>query len=239
MDTIQFIVFHERIVLKHCGRNVKAYIVFTHSLCIMEYFPKLKLFAYCRESVDLKTGIEIQKETIQRYCDAYEITIQKWFIDNDASAYKYRPNFEKMWKSLDGCDGVIVKDLSRFGRSDADMLAKFNEMKDRGKRLILIKENIDSSTPDTEFFLKILALFADREATTIRERLTAGRAYAKIHGTKSGKPMHRPAKTVNWDKFDEMSKKGVSVINIARMMGISQSKLYHDIKLRSEQKLPA
>lgn len=201
----------------------------------MENSHKMELFAYCRESVDLKSGIEIQKESIKRYCDAYDITIKKWYIDNDASAYKYRPNFEKMWKILDSCDGVIVKDLSRFGRSDADMLAKFNEMKDRNKRLILIKENIDSSSPETEFFLKILALFADREATTIRERLTAGRAYAKIHGTKSGKPMHRPAKKVNWDKFDEMRKKGISVINIAKMMGISQSKLYNDIKSREVQ----
>lgn len=211
------------------------YILFTHTLCIMESIHNLKLFAYCRESVDLKTGIEIQKESIQKYCDAYDITIHKWIVDNDQSAYKYRPNFEKMWKSLDECDGVIVKDLSRFGRSDADMLAKFNEMKDRNKRLILIKEQIDSFTPETEFFLKILALFADREATTIRERLTAGRAYAKIHGTKSGKPMHRPAKKINWETFDGMRKKGISVINIAKMMGISQSKLYKDIKLRQEE----
>jgi len=207
----------------------KLYILVPHSISIMEIPQKLKMFAYCRESVDLKSGIEIQRELIQKYADVYNIKIIKWYIDNDASAYKFRPSFDKMWKKLDECDGVIVKDLSRFGRSDADMLAKFNEMKMRNKRLILINENIDTIKPETEFFLKILAIFADREATTIRERLSAGRAYAKIHGTKSGKPMNRPSKKIDWVIFDEMRRKKLSVSNIAKMLGVSKSKLYNAI----------
>lgn len=214
--------------------NGHIYIVCPLSISIMETNPKLELFAYCRESIDLITGIKIQKEIIQKYCDAYDITIKKWYIDNNQSAYKLRPQFEKMWKRLDDCDGFIVKDMSRFGRSDADLLAKFNELKDRSKRLILINEHIDSFTPESEFFMKILALFADREGTNIRERLKAGRDYAKIHGTKSGLPMHRPAKKINWQKFDEMRFKKISVYNIAKIMGMSKSKLYNAIRERNE-----
>lgn len=201
----------------------------------MESIQKLELFAYCRESIDLKSGIAIQKEVIQKYCDAYDIIIKEWFIDNDQSAYKYRPNFEKMWKRLDECDGFIVKDMSRFGRSDADLLFRFNQMRDRNKRLVLITERIDTFTPESEFFMKILALFADREGTNIRERLKAGRAYAAIHGTKSGKPMHRPAKKINWEKFDELRNNKVSVYNIAKILGVSKSKLYNAINERHEQ----
>jgi len=198
----------------------------------MESVQKIELYAYARESIDLKSGIAIQKEIIEKYCSAYNITIKKWFIDNDASAYKFRPSFDKMWKSLDDCDGIIVKDMSRFGRSDADLLYRFNEMRDRNKRLILINDHIDTDNSETEFFMKILALFADREGTNIRERLKAGRAYAKIHGTKSGKPMNRPSKKIDWKKFDEMRDKKLSVSNIAKMLDVSKSKLYNALKKR-------
>lgn len=201
----------------------------------MESVQKIEVFAYCRESIDLESGIALQKEVIQKYCDAYSITIKEWFIDNDQSAYKFRPNFEKMWDKLNEVDGFIVKDMSRFGRSDADLLYRFNEMKAKGKRLILITERIDSFTPETDFFIKILALFADREGTNIRERLRAGRAYAAIHGTKSGKPMHRPAKGIDWKQFDQLRADKISIYNIAKIMDISKSKLYNDIIKRNKE----
>lgn len=198
----------------------------------MEELKKSKFFAYCRESIDLKSGIEIQKEAILRYAHAYNIEITKWYIDNDYSAYTIRPDFEKMWKNLDQCDGILVNDLTRFGRNDADLLYRFNEMKEKGKRLVLIKENMDSGNPETEFFMKILALFADRERKLIRERLTAGKAYAKVKGTKSGKPMNRPEKVIDWKKYDEYHIKGLSIPSIAKMLEVSKSKLYNALKVR-------
>lgn len=199
----------------------------------MEETKKPKFFAYCRESIDLKSGIEIQKEAIARYAQAYGLNITKWYIDNDYSAYTIRPDFDKMWKSLDECDGIIVNDLTRFGRNDADLLYRFNEMKAKGKRLILIKENIDSKNTQTEFFMKILAIFADRERQLIRERLAAGKAYAKVKGTKSGKPMNRPKINIDWKKFDEYNSKGLSTPSIAKMLEVSKSKLYKSIKERN------
>lgn len=198
----------------------------------METIQKPKFFAYCRESIDLKSGIEIQKEAILKYCKAYDIEIVRWFIDNDFSAYTVRPGFEKLWESLDNCDGIIVNDLTRFGRNDADLLYRFHELKAKKKRIIFIKENIDNTNPESEFFMKILALFADRERGRIRERLTAGQAYAKVHGTKSGKPMHRPTKTIDWKKYDEMKEKGLSIPSIAKMLGVSKSKMYNEVNKR-------
>lgn len=198
----------------------------------MEQSKKPQFFAYCRESIDLKSGIEIQKDAILRYSNAYNIEITKWYIDNDYSAYTIRPDFEKMWNNLNECDGILVNDLTRFGRNDADLLYRFNELKEKGKRLILIKENMDSKNPETEFFMKILALFADRERKLIRERLAAGKAYARVKGTKSGKPMNRPEKIIDWKKFDEYSSKGLSVPSVAKMLEVSKSKLYNAIKAR-------
>jgi len=205
----------------------------------MEEIQKPQFFAYCRESIDLKTGIGIQKELIKNFCDAYGITIKKWFIDNDYSAYKFRPDFDKMWKLLDDCDGIISKDMTRFGRHDADLLYRFNELKERGKRLILINDNIDTNNESNELLMKILAIFAHREGVNIKERLAAGRAYAKIHGTKSGKPMHRPSKTINWKMYDELTEKGLKIPSIALVLGVSKSKMYKAVnerKVKNERK---
>jgi len=180
----------------------------------------------------LKSGIEIQKEAIIKYCKAYDIEIIKWFIDNDYSAYTVRPGFDKLWSSLDKCDGIIVNDLSRFGRNDADLLFRFNELKGAKKRIIFIKETIDNTNPESEFFMKLLAIFADRERRLIRERLLAGQAYAKVHGTKSGKPMHRPTKNIDWKQFDEYKSKGLSIPSIAKILCVSKSKLYYAVNKR-------
>ena len=198
----------------------------------MEQLKKPQFFAYCRESIDLKSGIEIQKDAILRYSQAYNIEITKWFIDNDHSAYTFRPSFEKMWNNLSTCDGILVNDITRFGRNDADLLYRFNEMKAQNKTLIMIKENINSSNPESAFFMKLLAIFADRERNCIRERLSAGKAYAKVNGTKSGKPMNRPEKIIDWKKYDEYHLKGLSIPSIAKMLEVSKSKLYNALKVR-------
>ena len=198
----------------------------------MDYIQKPKFYAYCRESIDLVSGIEIQKEEIKKYANAYDINIIKWYVDNDHSAYSFRPSFEKMWGALDECDGIIVNDLSRFGRNDSDVLFRFNVLKDKRKRIIFIKEHIDNTNPESEFFMKLLAIFADRERRMIKERLAAGQAYARIHGTKSGKPMHRPMKAVNWKQYDEYTQKGLSIPSIAKLFGMSRSKLYSAVNKR-------
>ena len=97
---------------------------------------KNQYFAYCRESIDLKSGIDIQKDKIKKYCDSTGKVITNWFIDNDASAYKYRPNYEKMMaaiKEAPVCKGIICSSLSRFGRNTPEVLFAHNTLKEFGK----------------------------------------------------------------------------------------------------------
>lgn len=193
-------------------------------------------FAYCRESVDLKTGIEIQKEKIKKFCDATGRTITNWFIDNDASAYKYRPNYEKMMKAIKDapiCKGIICSSISRFGRSTVDVLLAHRELKEHDKELILIDNNIDSNTVGGKAMIGMLAVFADFERDTIRERLEAGKRYARAHGTKSGKPMNRPSKVVDWKKYDELKKLGLSIPAIGKVLSISKTVMYEKVKQRN------
>ncbi len=190
-------------------------------------------FAYCRESVKgLESGIEIQKEQISKYVKAYGINIKNWYIDNGISAYKHRPRFEKMMADIKEVDGIICADLTRFGRNTMDLLYNINVLNESGKELIFIREQWNTSTKEGKMFLTFMAAISDYERAKINERMAAGKEWAKSHGTKSGKPMHRPGLEIDWGMFDAYHKKGLGITAISKIMGISKSKIYLSLKER-------
>lgn len=196
----------------------------------MENLENIEFFAYLRESIDLVSGIAIQREKIEKYAEYKEIKITKWFVDNNRSAYKYRPEYENMMGELflETCKvrGVICSSLSRFGRNAGETLQEHNKLKLSGKELILVNDNIDSTTSAGKAMLGMLAVFNDFERDTIVERLSAGRAWARENGTKSGKPLNRPELKIDWRKFDEYKKLKLSIPSIAKLLGVSKSKMY-------------
>ncbi len=194
-------------------------------------------YAYCRESIDLESGIGIQKEAILKYVKNNSNTvISKWFIDNDSSAYVFRPNYDKMMEMIllpeNNIDGIICNTLSRFGRSTSSVLSAKDILTAHKKELVLIKENMDTTTSAGRLQFGILVLFNDFEHDLILERTRAGLKYAQQYGTKSGKPMHRPQKKIDWKKYDEMLAKDISIPSIAKMLGVTKKTMYERLKTR-------
>jgi len=170
------------------------------------------------------TSIEYQKEQIKKYCKMHELNLIKIYTDKGISAYKKRPQFEAMIEKLlsdKTLGGVIVHDLTRFGRSTADLLFQINRLDGNGKLFISIKDNIDISTKTGKLLLGLLSVIADYERETIRERMEAGKEYAKVHGTRSGKPMNRPYAVIDWEKVMELRGYGLSWRKTAKQVGVS------------------
>lgn len=199
-------------------------------------------FAYCRESIDLKSGIEIQKEKIEKYCQYKGYKISKWFIDNDKSAYKFRPKYDKMMKEIteSNVDGLICTSLTRFGRNTVEVLMDYKKIVEIcSKEIVFIDNNIESGTTNGKAMLGMLAVFADWERDTIKERLEAGRDFAMAKGTKSGLPMNRPPIEINWEEYDEYKKMGATdafilkkIVDKRTKKKISRSAFYNAIKNR-------
>jgi len=191
----------------------------------------MKIVGYVRVSTQKQVkgkSIEIQKEAIKRYCNANELDLVKIYTDKGISAYKKRPQYKAMIEHLlknDDWKGLIVHDLTRFGRSTADLLFQINRLDDKGKVFISIKDNIDISTKTGKLLLTMLSAIADFERESIRERMEAGKEYARVHGTKSGKPMHRPYAEIDWDKALELRKYGLSWRKTAKAVGVSPATL--------------
>jgi len=169
-------------------------------------------------------SLEFQEEAIKKYCQLHNLKLVKLYRDEGVSALAKRPNFQKAFKRVledDEIKGIVVYDLTRFGRSTVELLTNIEMLKAKGKFLASIKENIDLSTKTGKLLFTVLAAIAEFERETIRERLRAGKEWAKIHGTKSGKPMHRPKKPIDWQKVKELRRYGLSWTKIAKHVGVS------------------
>ena len=97
-----------------------------------------------------------------------------------------RPGLAELLRRLGDVDVIVARDLSRFARSVADFTALAETCRAEGVALATTKEALDLSTPSGRFVATILAAFAEMEAASTGERVTAHRAAAAKAGRYAG-----------------------------------------------------
>jgi len=176
-------------------------------------------------------GLDIQIQAIKDYCKENGINLQHIYSDNGISAVAERRAFKKAISRIlndEDIDGLIVYDLMRFGRSMTEIYINMNMITKKEKEVVIVKNNlIVKKDMDTmsKAFLGFLAVFAEYERNIIAERMAAGKERAKIKGTKSGKPMHRPKKYIDWKKVKELREYGLSWSKTAKHVGVTPATL--------------
>ncbi len=125
--------------------------------------------------------------------------------------------------------------VDRLGRSPQDLMTFLNELQAAGVDLYLDRQGIDTTTPAGKALFQMMGVFAEFERTMIQERIHAGLARAKKHGTKSGKPAGRP-------RVDEKKRRailaarktGKGINKIARELGVGSSTVQRVLAEESE-----
>ena len=127
---------------------------------------------------------------------------------------------------LEETDTLIVTELSRLGRSTAEVIALVNALVERNIRLIAIKQNLDISRQDmnSKIIITLFSLFAELERDLISLRTREALAAKKAQG----RPLGKPKGTLQKSKFDqdvarikELLGYGLSVRKIAKVLGYS------------------
>jgi DNA invertase Pin-like site-specific DNA recombinase len=105
-----------------------------------------------------------------------------------------RPQFDAMHRDAARreFDVIMAWSVDRLGRSLQDLIAFLSEIHAAGVDLYLHQQGLDTSTPSGRAMFGMLGVFAEFERALIRERVMAGLARARKHGTKTGKPFGRP-----------------------------------------------
>jgi DNA invertase Pin-like site-specific DNA recombinase len=183
-----------------------------------------KFIGYVRVSTISQTegnSLDYQKEAIKNYCNSQNIELTKIYGDEGLSAFRTRPAFQQALNRIrqdNDVTGIVVDDLSRFGRSTIELITTITEIDQLCKKFISLKENINITSKTGKLLLTVLSAIADYERDLIKERMAAGRAWARKNGTKSGLPMHRPEKQIPWNEVKKWRKYNISWTKISEIL---------------------
>lgn len=160
--------------------------------------------------------------------------IEKFFVEKVSGKNTSRPEFLKMMDFVREGDTVYVSEWSRLSRSTMDLLNTVNSLNDKGVKIVSLKENFDTSTPQGKLMLTLFAGLAEFERALILERQKDGIAIAKAQGKYTGR---RERELENWDTvYESWVNKEITAVAASKLLNITTATFYNRVnKLRKEK----
>src|SRR5438477_1898358 len=159
-----------------------------------------KTIAYIRASTD-KQDLNNQKLEILEFARKKELKVNE-FVEITISSRKTskQRRIDEVLQRLVDSDVLIVTELSRLGRSTAEVIALINELVARNIRIIILKQNLDIHQHDmnSKIVITLFSLFAELERDLMSLRTKEALAAKKQQGITLGKPKG----TIQKSKFD-------------------------------------
>lgn len=179
---------------------------------------------------------DILRQDIQ--LDKLGIRFDKEYIDKMTGKTKERPMLNKMIVQLKEGDTVYCESISRLGRNLKDLIDIIEQLVNKGVRVIIVKEGIDTSSSTYKLLLAIFGGVAEMERETIQERVIQGVEKCKATGeTKTGRWFGREKKTAEdlpkeFKKYyDKMINKEITKVEMAKLLGCGRATLYRWIRV--------
>lgn len=185
-----------------------------------------KIVAYLRASTD-KQDLNHQKLEVLEFARRQGLHIDE-YVEITVSSRKtsQQRRIDELLRKLDETDTLIVMELSRLGRSTAEVIALVNALLERNIRVIALKQNlaIDRQDMNSKIIITLFSLFSELERDLISLRTREALAAKRAQGQRLGKPKG----TIQKSKFDrdmariqELLGYGLSVRKIAKVLGCS------------------
>lgn len=173
---------------------------------------KMPGYGYARVSSDGQTLASQEAELTAAGCG-------KVFAEKVSGARTDRVELTKVLKRIEAGDVLIVTRLDRLARSTRDLLNILHQLADKGARFKSLHDPwADTTTPQGELLVTILAGFATFERHLIAARTTEGRKRAKARGVRFGRPM----KLDHHQRQEAIQRlaKGDTLVDVARTFGV-------------------
>lgn len=183
-----------------------------------------KIVAYIRASTD-KQDLNHQKLELLEFARKKTMTIDE-FMEITISSRKTpkQRRVDELVEKLNPQDTLIVTELSRLGRSTAEVIAIVNALIKQSIRVIILKQNLDINEHDmnSKIVLTLFSLFGELERDLISMRTKEALASKKREGQILGKPKGTIQKSKfdkDIDKIKELLGYGLSVRKISKVLG--------------------
>lgn len=136
-----------------------------------------------------------------------------------------RPELAACLDYLRDGDTLVVLELSRLGRSLADLLSLVSGLRQRGIGFTSLHENLDTTTPGGRLVFHVFAALAEFIRELIADGTREGLAAARAGGVRLGRP---PAMTGEQVRHARalLAEPDTTVASIARLLGVSRSTIY-------------
>ena len=201
-----------------------------------------RTIAYIRVSSDTQ-DVDKQRLEILDYANRHGIKVDE-FISIEISSRRTAKErrIEELMEKLCPGDTLIVSELSRIGRSLAEVIGLVNALLERKIRLVAIKQSLDikdNHDMSTKIIVTIFSLLAELERDMISSRTKAALAALKSGGKKLGRPKGRLSKSRLDGREDEIRKlmaKKISKSAMARMFDVHRGTI---IKFLESRKINA
>jgi len=172
-----------------------------------------------------------QFREIRRAVEARGWTVVRIFREKRSGAAGIdRPAWKKLRHEaqMRRFGAVAAWSLDRLGRSALDILQAVRDFEDRGVRLYIVKDGIETGGTAGRLILTVLAGVAELERELISERTRIGLKAARRRGAKIGRPKvilpREPLEAVRNGRRTAISlarEFGVSVMTVRRRLGES------------------
>lgn len=188
----------------------------------------MAIYGYVRVSTREQSTTTQENEILTKYPDA---TI----VREKASGKSIeRPYFQKLLNQAVSGDKIVVREMSRLGRSQGELMLLIEEHQAKGVEFEILNIGIDTSSVSGKMILGILSSVAQMERELLLERQALGIAEAKAAGKYKGKQAS-PATAKKCEEALGYVKNGMSKEKAAKAAGIGVATLYRYIKVLSEK----
>jgi DNA invertase Pin-like site-specific DNA recombinase len=143
----------------------------------------------------------------------------KVYAEKVSGARSDRPELGKLLKRVEAGDLLIVTRLDRLARSTRDLLNILHALTEKGVKFKSLHDPwCDTSTPQGELLVTILAGFATFERHLIKPRTDDGRKRAQARGVRFGRP--RQLDQHQRQEALQRLANGESLVDVARTYGV-------------------
>ncbi|MFK5949687.1 MAG: recombinase family protein [Methylococcales bacterium] len=182
----------------------------------------MAVVGYARVST-IGQSLDVQLDKLNEYgCD-------KIFQEKRSGTTADRPELSQCRQYVRDGDTLVITKLDRLARSTYHLTQIANELKTSNVELVVIDQNIDTSTPTGKLMFNMLASIAEFETEIRKERQMEGIAKALDNGVKFG----RKAKLTD-DQISTMRVERESGLKISELMSkysLSKASVYRYLKV--------